>query len=152
MSSTIRPRDILMKLLEGISNQDWNAIADLYAEDVVIQWPFTLPGPTIIRGRANLQKALQDGWAIMEIRASDIRIYEMQDPEIIIAEYNYDGRARTTGKTFRYANILVLTVRDGHIVSGHGYFNHAISTAAAGILDPIIPAIELNPSKVIQTQ
>lgn len=32
-----RPRDILPKLLEGLSNQNWQDIVNLYAENVEIQ-------------------------------------------------------------------------------------------------------------------
>lgn len=144
MSRAMQPKDILLKLLEGLSNQDWDAISDLYSEDVVIQWPFTLPKATIIRGRQNLQKALQDGWSAIELRASHIRVYETQDPEVVIAEYSYDGRARNTGKTFRYANILVLRIHNNRIVSGHGYFNHSIVCAATHTLDSIVSTIDLN--------
>jgi ketosteroid isomerase-like protein len=91
--------------------------ANLYAEDVVIQWPLAVPAPVIVRGHQSLQKALQDGWKLLELRASNIKVHETLDPEVVIAEYEYDGKTRDTGKVFRSANILVLTVRNGRIIN-----------------------------------
>ena len=143
---TNSPRDIALKLLEGLSNQDWNALAILYAEDVVIQWPLAIPAPVTIRGRQALQKTLQDGWKLLELRASNIRVHETLDPEIVIAEYDYNGKARATEKAFRSANILVLTIRNSRIISARGYHNHLVAAAALGILEEIIPKLEINPT------
>ena len=140
------PREVLLKLLQGLSNQDWNTLVNLYAEDVVIQWPLAVPAPVIIRGRQALQKALQNGWKLLELKASNIRVYETNDPEIVIAEYDYNGKARATGKVFRSANILVLTVRNGRIISARGYHNHVVAAAALGTLEEIIPQLDINPA------
>lgn len=142
---TNSPRDVLLKLLEGLTNQDWAALANLYAEDVIIQWPLAVPTPVIVRGRQSLQKALQDGWKLLELRASNIRVYETLDPEVVIAEYDYNGKARDTGKVFYSANILVLTVRNGRIISARGYHNHIIAAAALGTLEKITPQLDINP-------
>ncbi len=143
-STTNSPRHVLLKLLEGLSNQDWDAVAKLYAEDVIIQWPLALPVPVNIRGRQTLQKTLKKGWKILELKASNIRIYETHDAEIVIAEYDYDGRVRANGKTFRAANMLILTVRNGFIISARGYHNHVIAAAALGNLEKIVPQFEIN--------
>lgn len=142
---TNSPRDILLKLLEGLSNQDWDVLVNLYAEDVIIQWPLAVPAPVIIRGRQALQKTLQDGWKLLELQASNIRVHETLDPEIVIAEYDYNGKARATGKAFRSANILVLTIRNGRIISARGYHNHVIAAAALGTLEKITPQLDINP-------
>lgn len=139
------PRDIILKLLEGLSNQDWDTVVNLYAENVIVHWPLAIPTPAIINGRKALQKTLQDGWTLLELRATDIRVHETHDPEIVIAEYTYNGKVRATGKVFRSANILVLTVRDGRIISARGYHNHVVAAAALGILDQIIPQLDINP-------
>lgn len=64
-----RPREILQQLLKGLSDQNWDAIADLYAEDVIIKWPMAVPSPIIIRGRQILKNTLQQGWQLLELIA-----------------------------------------------------------------------------------
>lgn len=137
--------DILQKLLEGLSNQDWTAISNLYAEDITIQWPLAVPIPVTIHGRQTLKQTLQDGWKLLELRASNIRIYETHDPEVVIAEYDSNGKVRATGKEFKSANVLVATIKNGQVVSARGYHNHIVASAALGILEQIIPKIDINP-------
>ena len=40
MSDPASPRRVLESLLQGISDGHWNDLADLYAEDAVVQQPF----------------------------------------------------------------------------------------------------------------
>jgi ketosteroid isomerase-like protein len=51
-------------------------------------------------------------------------VHETADPEVIVAEYDYEGRVTATGRTFRLANVQVLRVRDGLITGSRDYHDH----------------------------
>ena len=60
-------------------------------------------------------------------------IHETTDPEVIIAEFWYRGHVTGSDRTFEAANVQVIRVRDGLIVSSRDYHNHAaIAAALAG--------------------
>jgi ketosteroid isomerase-like protein len=61
-------------------------------------------------------------------------VHETTDPEVIVAEFDYDGRITTTGRTFTIRNIFVLRVRDGLIVESRDYANHLVLADALGRL------------------
>ncbi|MFJ9953593.1 nuclear transport factor 2 family protein [Kitasatospora sp. NPDC091207] len=89
MTAADSPREVAARLLEGLGNQDWDTLRDLYAEDVVIDWPLALPTPARVRGKDALRQALQKGWAMLDLRLSLTRLHETTDPEVVIAEYDY---------------------------------------------------------------
>ncbi|MBO2460694.1 nuclear transport factor 2 family protein [Actinomadura violacea] len=51
-------------------------------------------------------------------------VHETGDPEVIIVEFDYEGRIATTGHGFRVPNIQMLRVRDGLIVETRDYHDH----------------------------
>ncbi|MFA1544141.1 nuclear transport factor 2 family protein [Actinomadura monticuli] len=60
----------------------------------------------------------------LELRAWNAVVHDTADPEVIVAEFDYDGRVTATGRTFRVANLQVLRVRDGLIVETRDYHDH----------------------------
>ena len=72
---------------------------------------------------------------------SDGRWNDTADPEVVVAEFDYDGRVATTGHSFRVANIQVLRVRGGRIVSSRDYHDHMALAAAVGRLQGLISSI-----------
>ena len=75
-----------------------------------------------------LRTELRDG-SERELRAGNVVVHHTDDPEVIIAEFDYHGQVSTTGRSFQVANIQVLRVRDGQIVSSRDYHNHAAIAA-----------------------
>jgi ketosteroid isomerase-like protein len=53
-------------------------------------------------------------------------VHETKDPEVVIAEYDYDGLVTTTGRSFQVANIQVSRIREGQIVASRDYHNHPV--------------------------
>jgi hypothetical protein len=51
MSDPTSPRSVLESLLQGISVGKWNDLADLYAQDAVVEMPFAPSAPTRLEGR-----------------------------------------------------------------------------------------------------
>ncbi|MFG3227212.1 nuclear transport factor 2 family protein [Kitasatospora sp. NPDC048194] len=70
----------------------------------------------------------------LELRARNVVVRETDDPEVIVAEYDYRVLNRGTGRTVEAANIQVLRVRDGLIVHSRDYHDHlALAVAADGL-------------------
>ena len=63
-------------------------------------------------------------------RSDNLVVYETTDPEVVIAEYDYDGRVVPTGATFRVANVQIFRVHGGEIVRSRDYHDHAAIAAA----------------------
>lgn len=133
MSDPTSPRSVFESLLQGISDGKWSDLADLYAEDAVVEMPFAPSSPTRLEGREAVRAhfAAAAGGPL-KIQASNIVVHDTADPEVVIAEFDYDGQVTTTGRSFRVANIQVLRVRNGKIVSSRDYHNHLALAAAFG--------------------
>jgi ketosteroid isomerase-like protein len=143
MPETPSPRDVLDQLHQGISEGRWDEIFELYAEDVVIDIPLAKPEPDHIEGIATVRKRFADaGRGPLELRVvGDTVVHETTDPEVIIAEWDYEGRATDTGRTFRVSNVQVLRVRDGLIVESRDYHDHFGLAAATGNLPKLVEAL-----------
>jgi uncharacterized protein len=130
MDGSPSPAEVFSRLIAGISEGRWHELADLYAEDVVVEMPMD-PQRTRIEGRAAVRRhfaAAADG--SFELRAHDVMVHVTSDPEVVIAEFEYDGLNRTTGKKFTVANVQVLRVRGGRIVASRDYHDHRGFAAA----------------------
>ena len=130
MDRSPSPTEVFARLIAGISEGRWHELADLYAEDVVVEMPMD-PHRTHLEGREAVRQhfaAAADGW--FELRAHHVIVHVTTDPEVVIAEFEYAGLNRTTGKTFTVANVQVLRVRGGRIVASRDYHDHRGFAAA----------------------
>jgi uncharacterized protein len=133
VSGPATPRDVLDRLIRGISAGRWEELDQLYAEDAVVNYPFALPGgPARLAGRPAIRRYFAAvARSPLELRAQNVVVHETTDPEVIIAEWDYDVSVTTTGSSFRVANIQVSRVRDGQIVTSRDYHNHSVLAEAA---------------------
>ena len=141
MPESARAREVLEDLISGISNGRWLELHELYAEEAVVEYPFALPAPTRLEGRAAIQRYFAAVARMpLELRAHNIVMHDATDPEVIIVEYDYDGLVATTGRAFQVSNIQVSTVRDGQIVKSRDYHNHLVLADVTGRLPDLITA------------
>ena len=99
MDGSPGPAEVFGRLIAGISEGRWHELADLYAEDVVVEMPI-YPHRIRIEGGEAVRRhfaAAADGW--FELRAHDVIVHVTTDPEVVIAEFEYDGLNRTTVST-----------------------------------------------------
>lgn len=61
---------------------------------------------------------------------ASVVVHQTADPEVIVAEFDYDGRVATNGRTVHVANVQVMRVRAGRIVWSRDYHDHAAIAAA----------------------
>ena len=113
------PREVFEKLSGGIGGGDWSGLHLLYAEDAVVDVPFARPRAMRLRGREQVRAHFASIGDRIVLTPRDVRVHETADPEVIIAEWDYESGA------VRFANIQVLRVRDGLIVESRDYHDHA---------------------------
>lgn len=132
MSEPASPRDVLERLIRGISEGRWQELGDLYAEDAVVDYPFALPGgPARLEGRPVIQRYFAAvARSPLKLTAHNVVVHETTDPEVVIAEWDYDMSVTTTGGSFWVANIQVSRVRAGQIVTSRDYHNHSVLAEA----------------------
>ncbi len=144
MPETLTPRDTFTKLLDNIGAGRYSELAGLYAEDAVVETVFEPVGPRRIEGRAALEERFAQLAAAspVELTPANVVIRETDDPEVIVAEWDYRVYHRPTGKTFESANIQVLRVRDGVILHSRDFHDHLALIAATGALPQLVAALD----------
>ncbi|MEV6951115.1 nuclear transport factor 2 family protein [Streptomyces sp. NPDC051183] len=144
MPETLSPREVFQKLIEGIGEGRFTELADLYADDAVVETVFEPVGPRRIEGRAALRErfALVSTSSPVELTPANVVVRETDDEEVVVAEFDYHVLHRATGRTFEAANIQVLRVRDGLIVSSRDYHDHLALIVAGGALPQLVAALE----------
>ena len=146
MAGTPSPREVIAKLLDGISNRRWRELHELYAEDAVVDYPFAFPTQRL-DGRESIRTYFAAVARMpLELHALDIVMHETRDPEVVVCEYDYDGRVTTTGRTFHVSNIQVSRVRNGEIVASRDYHNHLVLAEVTGRLQTLLAALGHEPS------
>jgi uncharacterized protein len=144
MSHPASPRAVFDRLIQGISDGRWDDLADLYAEDAVVDQPFVSTAPSRLEGRATI-RAHFAGAARMGLRmtAHHIVVHETADPEVVIAEFTYDiiGTGSAPDGPLTAANIQVLRVRDGLIAASRDYHDHLALARATGQLPALVTAL-----------
>lgn len=142
MPEPASPQEVLGRLLQGISDQRWLDLHELYAEDAVVEYPFALPARTRLQGREAIQRYFAAvARTPLRFRARDVVMHQTRDPAVIIVEYDYDGLITTTGRSFRVSNIQVSTVRDGQITASRDYHNHLVLAEVTGRLPALLAAL-----------
>ena len=142
MSEPASPREVVEALMRGISNQRWDELDGLYADDAVVKYPFALPAPRTLEGRDAIRNYFAAAAALpLRLRTRNMVVHETVDPEVVVAEWDYEGLVTTTGRSFQVANVQVSTIRDGKIVASRDYHNHLMLADVTGRLPSLLDAI-----------
>ena len=142
MSETTAPRRVIEALMQGISEARWSELSELFADDAVIDYPFALPSPTRLAGRPAIERYFASAAQVpLRLKARDFVVHETTDPEVVVAEWDYEGTVTTTGRTFEVSNITVSRVRGGKIVASRDYHNHAILAGVTGRLAAAVASL-----------
>jgi ketosteroid isomerase-like protein len=132
MSEFASPRAVFRRLIDGVTARRPDDLPRLYAQDAVVVHPFAHPASRL-EGREALSAHFARLRALpVEMTARNVVVHQTADPEVIVAEFDYDGRVATTGRTFRVANVQVLRIRDGLIVETRDYHDHPGLARAMG--------------------
>ena len=131
MSEPVTPRQVVEAVMQGISRGAWQDLHALYADDAIIDYPFALPSPMRLEGLEAIRKYFAAAARLpLKLQTRNMVVHETADPEVVVAEWDYDGLVTTTGRAFAVSNIQVSRVRDGKIVASRDYHDHAAMAAA----------------------
>ncbi|MEV6641156.1 nuclear transport factor 2 family protein [Amycolatopsis sp. NPDC051371] len=142
------PRDVFDALSDGISEGRFGELSALYAEDTVVEHPQAVPRPTRLTGRDALHERFTGVLAgAVRLKRKNVVVHETTDPEVIVAEYDYDAESVETGRTTTTANIQVLRIRDGLIVHSRDYHDYLRLAAIRDGVDQLAKACEQAPPR-----
>jgi uncharacterized protein len=143
MAEPASPREVFLALVHGVAEGRWDELPDLYAEQTHVVHPFDPLRPAALRTRDELREHFtptDDGLRLD--RPAGIVIHETADPEVIVAEFEYQGTDADTGEPFALPAIFVLRVRDGEIVESRDYADHLTAARVSGQLGALVAALE----------
>ena len=126
VTESLSPSEVFLALVNGVAEGRWEELPDLYAEQTHVVHPFDPLRAPALRTREELREHFTPAGAgpMLPRRAANITIHQTTDPEVIVAEFEYQGTVPDTGEPFAVPGIFVLRVRNGEIVSSRDYFDH----------------------------
>src|SRR5882762_5554453 len=145
MSDKSSARAVFERFIEVSAKGAYDEIADLYAEDAVVEIPYAPPGvPRVSQGgREGLRsrfKSVEGMWTIDGI--DGVRIYETTDPDVIVAEFTIHRTIAATGKSVSGDYLMIVTIRDGLIVHSRDYADPLAGAKAFGRLEQLVAAYD----------
>jgi ketosteroid isomerase-like protein len=143
MAQSLSPSEVFLALVNGVAEGRWEELPSLYAEQTYVVHPFDPLRPAALRTRAELRDHFTPAGTGPRLprRVANIAIHQTTDPEVIVAEFEYQGTVPETGEPIAVPGIFVLRVRDGEIVSSRDYFDHLTAARARGQLDALVAAV-----------
>jgi uncharacterized protein len=143
MAQPLSPSEVFLALVNGVAEGRWEELPGLYAEQTDVVHPFDPLRQPALRTRDELREHFTptDAGPRLARRVANITIHQTTDPEVIVAEFEYQGTVAGTGEPFALPGIFVLRVRNGEIVSSRDYFDHLTAARVHGQLDKLIAAV-----------
>ncbi|MEV5573212.1 nuclear transport factor 2 family protein [Spirillospora sp. NPDC052269] len=148
MAEVLSPREVFLKLVYGVCEGREEEVLGLYAEQTHVEHPFhPLEAPPLrsveeLRAHFGVRSpaGAPAGHTLLR-RPAGIVVHETADPEVIVAEFRYEGTVAETGEAFAFPGIFVMRVRDGKIVESRDYLDHLRSARARGQLGEVLDAV-----------
>jgi len=143
VASSLSPSEVFLALVNGVAEGCWEELPGLYAEQTNVVHPFDPLRRPALRTRAELREHFRPAGPgpVLRRRAASLAVHQTADPEVIVAEFEYQGTVDGTGESFALPGIFVLRVRDGEIVSSRDYFDHLTAARLRGQLGELIAAV-----------
>jgi ketosteroid isomerase-like protein len=143
MAESLSPSEVFLALVNGVAEGRWEELPSLYAEQTDVVHPFDPLRAPALRTRDELREHFRPAseGTRPSRRAANITIHQTTDPEVIVAEFEYQGTDPDTGEPDSVPGIFVLRVRNGEIVSSRDYFDHLAAARSRGQLDALIAAV-----------
>jgi ketosteroid isomerase-like protein len=111
---------------EGLTGLvDGEHFFDTFAEDALFESLYDFPGwPRMIRGRAGLVDQLAGYGKNIKLHSSDgLVVHRLQDPRVVILEYEVHGKIAATGVPYDNRLISVITIENKKIVHWRDYMD-----------------------------
>ena len=122
---------------EAVRRNAPDEMANLFAPDGVLEFPFTLPGMrSRVEGREAIRSWLRDtiGRTLRFEAFRHVVVHDTGDPEVVIAEHDLAGALVTDGSPVEISYVYVLRARAGQIVHLRDYADLlALADATGGL-------------------
>ncbi|MEY9855544.1 ketosteroid isomerase-like protein [Catenulispora sp. GAS73] len=124
-SAVITPAEVFRRSLDAFLAKDMRAWADLCAEDVLVEFPFSPAGlPSRLEGREAIFEYLRYYPDIIDIHEiGAVTVYATDKPDTVVAEWSVKGHVIPNDNAYDMAYATFVTVRDGQIVNYREYWN-----------------------------
>lgn len=120
------PREIAGQVRKMVAGEGVT-FADLFAAGGVLAYPFAMPGqPPELRGRDAIRAyftAAQGARGLFTMRDVTARVWETDDPDVVITTITHHGTSAVTGAPYRFTALGVIRVRDGEIARYDDYMD-----------------------------
>ncbi|GLZ08826.1 hypothetical protein Acsp03_62920 [Actinomadura sp. NBRC 104412] len=127
MRNVMENRTVVERYHQAMRDKSSDALADLYAEDAVHEFPFTAPGfPGRFEGREAVREGYRRAWGAVPFQVhgiEDVTMYPTADPEVIVSEQVTVVGMGSGGPRLRVPSLIVLRIRDGQIVHCRDYMD-----------------------------
>ncbi|MET8004973.1 nuclear transport factor 2 family protein [Nonomuraea glycinis] len=121
--------EIVTAYHDAMSRKSPDALADLYAEDGLHEFPFG--GLPPYQGRERIRDGYRASWGTSPAEVQEIRnvlIHHSTDPEVLVVEQ--ETVVKVGDRSITVPGLLILRIRDGLIVHTRDYMD---ATALAGV-------------------
>jgi uncharacterized protein len=143
MAKPRSPREVFFALVNGIADGNPDGLPELYAEQIDVVHPFDPLHGAPLRSREQIRQSVERRAAAgfrPRWRVGNVTIHETTDPEVIVAEFEYQGTT-DAGEPYALPAIFVMRVRNGEIVSSRDYHDHLALARAAGRLGDLLAVL-----------
>ncbi|MEQ8842342.1 MAG: nuclear transport factor 2 family protein [Acidimicrobiales bacterium] len=124
-------RATFMAIMEAITRGDYGELESLVAEDLVFELPYGpsfMPNP--VEGRDAWMAMSTQTFAMFSSFVQHVdEVYDLVDPDMLIAEYHSDAVVTHNGNAYRNRYLGVLRFRNG-LVCGWKEFHNPEATKA----------------------
>ena len=132
---SVTPAEVLTQRRRMILSGDADGYADLFAPDAVWESPFAPPGaPSRLEGRKAIReesrRVMASPLSVEEYEVT--KLYETQDPEVVIVEMRTTATFTTTSQSFATTATQILRIREGQIVLIRDFANPRVLKDAIG--------------------
>jgi ketosteroid isomerase-like protein len=137
------PEQVFLALVHGVAAGAGPELADLYAEHTDVIHPFDPFRAPAMRTRTELREHFSDApdEPLLRRQVSGVTIHRTSDPEVIVAEFAYQGVRPATAEPFTIPCVFVLRVRDGQIVESRDYIDPIAAATARDRLPDLLTAL-----------
>ncbi|WP_220449731.1 nuclear transport factor 2 family protein [Nonomuraea longispora] len=139
------PLEVYRRMQEAVLREDDPTLlpAELLADDIVVETPFSPPGMRRYEGRETwLEFYASRPLPFRFEKFREIATRETADPEVLVVEYEFTGTVTTTGLAASAAFIAILRVRDGKILHWREYQDVMAITQALSLRPEDLGALE----------
>lgn len=121
---------VLAQVFEAMGSGDTQALAQFYTQDFTLELPYAEPEPIKVEGLENVGAYLGEALKTFRFTLSLGVIYDLADPDVLIAEYTSQGEVTTTGKSYANDYIGIWRFRDGKVCGTKEWYNPLIAAQA----------------------